>query len=262
MMLCMLICVYGKRSMEAKLSFGFILWTGLSRSGQWPDGLNVWSRTMNQQYLQYVRGVLSVALADICGSSKGQLEAFDGAALARTTRFKRQRLRSIEVDGRRVCQETEPVRCTETRSSKSQVTPIDPLTYCTSAWRRAVFKLKPHQAAWIRYCYSFDLTFDYQVEICRYIWNEYQPQLAEKPVTAKVRRRVESLVWLAVQQTAGVGHLLHGKEYSYSELAGLVGVQRNNWTMHYAPHWESLLRLVEALDADSLNCVVNHKSKR
>ncbi|WP_254844682.1 bacteriophage antitermination protein Q [Yersinia enterocolitica] len=248
--------------MEAKLSFGFILWTGLSRSGQWPDGLNVWSRTMNQQYLQYVRGVLSVALADICGSSKGQLEAFDGAALARTTRFKRQRIRSIEVDGRRVCQETEPVRCTETRSSKSQVTPIDPLTYCTSAWRRAVFKLKPHQAAWIRYCYSFDLTFDYQVEICRYIWNEYQPQLTEKPVTAKVRRRVESLVWLAVQQTAGVGHLLHGKEYSYSELAGLVGVQRNNWTMHYAPHWESLLRLAEALDADSLNCVVNHKSGR
>ncbi|HHG9944614.1 TPA: bacteriophage antitermination protein Q [Yersinia enterocolitica] len=217
---------------------------------------------MNQQYLQYVRGVLSVALADIRGSSKGQLEAFNGAALARTTRFKRQRIRNVEVGGRRVCQETAPMHCPETRSRKNQVVPLEPLTYCTSAWRRALFKLKPHQAAWIRYCYSFDLTYEYQVEICRYIWNEYQPKFAEKSVTAKVRRRVESLVWLAIQQTAGVGNLLHGKSYSYSELAALVGVQPNNWTMHYAPHWESLLRLVEVLDVDSLNCVVSHKSGR
>lgn len=210
---------------------------------------------MNQQYLQYVRGALSIALADIRGSSKGQLEAFNGAALARTTRFKRKRVRIVEVGGRRVCQETETMHCPETRSCKSQIVPLEPLTYCTSAWRRAVFKLKPYQAAWIRYCYSFDLNYEYQVEICRFIWSEYQSQLGKNPITAKVRRRVESLVWLAVQQTAGIGHLLHREEYSYSELAGLVGVQRNNWTMHYAPHWESLLRLVESLDSDSLNCV-------
>lgn len=39
---------------------------------------------MNQQYLEYVRGAVSLTLADIHGQSKGQLAAFEGSALVRT----------------------------------------------------------------------------------------------------------------------------------------------------------------------------------
>ncbi len=217
---------------------------------------------MNQQYLEYVRGALSVALVDIPRSGKGQLAAFEGAALARTSRFKRKRGRSVSVGGRRVCSDSEPMHCSETRTRRKPLPPIDPLSYCTSSWRRAFSILEPFQQAWLRYCYGRDLTYDYQVTMCRHIWRSFQKQLDDENVSSKVQSRMASLVWLAIQQTAGECSELHGHRYRHSELAGLAGVARDNWSKNYVKHWEGLLRYVESMDADSLGKIARIRIDR
>jgi len=218
---------------------------------------------MNQQYLEYVRGAVSLALADIHGMTKGQLAAFESAALAHTTRFKRQRHRTVVVGNRKVCPETDPIHCPETRTRVRPFPPLHELTYCTSSWRRAVSVLDTPQHAWIRYCYAHDLNFDGQVAICRYVWADFLSGMQGKKMTGKVLKRIESLVWLAVQQRASEYGSLQGCGiYQYAKLAELTGVQRSNWQMHYAEHWECILQLVTALDANALHCVVGHRIAR
>ncbi|NIC29335.1 bacteriophage antitermination protein Q [Serratia plymuthica] len=214
---------------------------------------------MNQKYLEYVRGAVSVALADICRTGKGQLAAFEESAMANTSRFKRKRIHTIDVGGRNVSQETDPVNCPETRARKKPFPPLDELTYCTSSWRRAVGKLERHQESWIRYCYANDLNFEGQVTICQYIWGELQQILKGKKITMKVRKRLESLVWLAVQQVAHKEGVLRGDEYSHTQLAELSGVGKSTWSETYSGHWNKLIYLVERLDAGSLQAIAEKR---
>jgi hypothetical protein len=206
---------------------------------------------MNQQYLEYVRGALSIALADIWRTGKGQLAAFEESAMANTTRIKRKRVRIVEVGGRMVSQDTDPINCTETRARKKPFPPLEELTYSTSSWRRAVGMLEPHKEAWIRYCYANDLKFTGQVIICRYVWEQMQAGQKVK-ITAKVSKRVESLVWLAVQQVAHTKGAAQAEEYSHTRLAELSGVSKSTWSETYSGHWNKLLSLAESLDAEAL----------
>lgn len=205
---------------------------------------------MNQQYLEYVRGAVSLALADIHGMTKGQLAAFEGAALAHTTRFKRQRHRTVVVGNRKVCPETDPIHCPETRTRAKPFPPIEELTYCTSSWRRAISVLETHQEAWIRYCYG-DYSYHHnQLLVVPYIWAQFAAQCPGK-ISKKVKLRMQSLTLLAVQVMASEikGH---PKEYSHTKLAELSGVSKSTWSETYSGHWNTLLSLVETLDAGSL----------
>jgi hypothetical protein len=205
---------------------------------------------MNQQYLEYVRGAVSLALADIHGQSKGQLAAFEGSALARTTRFKRQRLRTVVVDNRKVCPATDPMHCPETRSRKKPFPPLDEMTYCTSSWRRAISVLDTHQEAWIRYCYGDYNYHSKQLLVVPYIWERFSEQCSAR-ISKKVKLRLQSLTMLAVQVVASE---IKGfpKEYTYTRLAELSGVNKSTWSETYSGHWNKLLSLVETLDAGSL----------
>ncbi|MBN5294374.1 antitermination protein [Serratia marcescens] len=214
---------------------------------------------MNQQYIEYVRGELSVALADIQRSGKGQLAAFEENSLGDTTRLKRKRLRSVELDGRKVCRAVDPMHCPETRVNKKPMPPLDELTYITASWRRAVAMLENHERAWIRYCYANDLDFNGQVAICRYIWELMQESFAGKRITKKVCKRLESLVWLAVQQAAHNRGAVIGREYSHTQLAELSGVNKATWSEIYSGHWQTLISLVETLDAGSLQCTAKKR---
>ncbi|MFV8867570.1 bacteriophage antitermination protein Q [Serratia fonticola] len=205
---------------------------------------------MNQQYLEYVRGAVSLALADIHGMTKGQLAAFEGAALAHTSRFKRQRHRTVVVGNRKVCPDTDPIHCPETRTRAKPFPPIEELTYCTSSWRRAISVLETHQEAWIRYCYG-DYSYHHnQLLVVPYIWAQFSAQCPRK-ISKKVKLRMQSLTLLAVQVVASEikGH---PKEYSHTKLAELSGVSKSTWTETYSGHWNTLLSLVETLDAGSL----------
>lgn len=215
---------------------------------------------MNQQYLEYVRGAVSLALADIHGQSKGQLAAFEGSAMIRTTRFKRQKVRTVVLEKRRVCPITDPMHCPETRTRKKPFPLIEELTYCTSSWRRAISVLDTHQEAWLRYCYGDYNYHDKQLQVVPYIWEQFSDQCAVR-LSKKVKLRLQGLALLAVQVVASEIKGLP-REYTYTNLASMAGVQRNNWQMHYAGHWERLLLLINGLDEDALFSVANQRIAR
>lgn len=216
---------------------------------------------MNQQYIEYLRGCVSTALADR-RSGKGQLDALNGSAMTRTTAHPRKRLRIVQLEGRNVCAATDAMHCTETRSRRKPMPPIDPITYGTASWRRALGHLEPHQEAWIRYCYGYDLNYDYQVMICQNVWNEYRATLTGKRTTEKARRRIESLVWLAVQSYAATcGFVEVLRKYNDSELAELSGVSKSTWSENYRHHWLGLIACVASLDSSALLTVKTMRSE-
>lgn len=206
--------------------------------------------------LEYVRERLSLALAECGGKAKGQLDAFQGAALARTSRYPRKAVR--EVGGRfRI---SDPLKCAETRGGKSVWPLIDETTFCLSSWRRAVFELEAHQQAWIYYCYAHNLDYDYQIKITSYVWEEYKKTLAGKRITKKVTARIARLVWLAVQQHAYKCGGELGKDYSATELAKLMGIELNNWSTNYAVHWRGISMVCYSLDNTSLHDTIETRS--
>lgn len=210
-------------------------------------------RTCN---LEYVRERLNLALADYGSRTKGQLDAFQGAALVRTSRYKRRP--AVEVGGQ--YRQSDPVACSETRGGKRPKPPIEEITFCLSSWRRAVFELEGHQRAWVYYCYAHNLEYDYQVQITTHVWEEYKKTLAGKRITKKVTARIARLVWLAVQQHAHSCGGVLGKNYSATELAKLMGIELNNWSTNYAIHWRSILMVCHSLDNTSLHDTIETRA--
>ncbi|NLS56383.1 bacteriophage antitermination protein Q [Hafnia alvei] len=198
-------------------------------------------RTCN---LEYVRERLNLALADYGSRTKGQLDAFQGAALINTTRYKRRP--EVEVGGQ--YRQSDPVACSETRGGKRPKPPIEEITFCLSSWRRAVFELEGHQRAWVYYCYAHNLEYDYQVQITTHVWEAFKKTLAGKRVTKKVTARLAQLVWLAVQQYVYTRRAMDGEQRKACELASLMGVASDNWSKHYADHWSNLIIECERLD--------------
>ncbi|MGO2923878.1 MAG: bacteriophage antitermination protein Q [Hafnia paralvei] len=202
--------------------------------------------------LEYVRERLNLALADYGSRTKGQLDAFQGAALINTSRYKRRP--AVEIGGQ--YRQSDPVACSETRGGKRPKPPIEEITFCLSSWRRAVFELEDHQRAWIYYCYAHNLDYDYQVQITKHVWEEFKKTLAGKRITKKVTARLAQLVWLAVQQRAHNCRGIHGKDYTATQLADLMAVSRSTWSECYRAHWETLLVIVLGLDCISLDLVL------
>lgn len=207
---------------------------------------------MNLQNLEYIRRCVSLALANIAGATKGQLDAFQGAALVNTSRYPRKPVR--EVGGQ--VRIADPVKCTETRGGKDVRPPIEEIVFCLSSWRRAISKLDGHQLGWIRYCYALDLNYDYQVLITKHVWEELKKTLAGKRITKKVTARLAQLVWLAVQQHARKCSGIQGKEYTAAQLADFMGVSKSTWSECYGTHWGTLLVIVMDLDCISLDLVL------
>lgn len=207
---------------------------------------------MNLQNLEYVRRCVSLALANIAGATKGQLDAFQGAALVNTSRYPRKPVR--EVGGQ--VRIADPVKCTETRGGKDVRPPIEEIVFCLSSWRRAISKLDGHQLGWIRYCYAHDLNYDYQVLLTKHVWEEFKKTLVGKRITKKMTARLAQLVWLAVQQHARKCSGIQGKEYTATQLADFMGVSKSTWSECYGPHWGALLVIVMDLDCISLDLVL------
>ena len=201
--------------------------------------------------LEYVRERLNLALADYGSRTKGQLDAFQGAALINTSRYKRRP--AVEIGGQ--YRQSDPVACTETRGGKRPKPPIEEITFCLSSWRRAVFELEDHQRAWVYYCYAHNLDYDYQVLITKHVWEEFKKTIAGKRITKKVTARLAQLVWLAVQQHACKCSGIQEKEYTATQLADFMGVSKSTWSECYGPHWGALLLMIMDLDCASLDQV-------
>lgn len=216
---------------------------------------------MNAQQLEYVRIKLRDALMDDSGGTKGQLEAFAENPLADKNLYPRHQLHTVQLDNgrggvRRVKAENSSLYVMETRSRRRPMPPIRDGAFTTCAWRRAVLKLDEGQQAWIKYCYGFDLHFEYQTRICRHIWESYEKQLVGLKLQKRVKQRLIQLVWLAVQDAAAKNRNETYKEYAGVVLAGFLNVDRSGWTRIYSDHWRDLKSELLKLDKQALYAVL------
>lgn len=216
---------------------------------------------MNQQLLQYARTELTSALMDLSGGTKGQLEAFSEHPPADKNHYPRQHIHKVQLEGnKQVRSERGPTYTLETRSRIRPSPPMKEFEFASCAWRRAVNTLPVHQNSWIRYCYGFDLRFDHQKNICEAVWLAYQKNLPAG-LLAKTKKRLISLVWLAVQDVAAKNKNESYREYAGAALATLMTISRSTWCEVYSPHWKGLKLAVLELDNDSLTQVLNSKER-
>ncbi|ELY2773087.1 antiterminator [Cronobacter sakazakii] len=211
---------------------------------------------------EFIRQQLIVALADLSGSTKGQLAAFAENAQLITNRYKRKQLKVTDPEtGELVAVWNEPVPGVQSRAKGSHIPLVLPVEYATASWRRAVLALELHETAWLMWCYGENTRYAYQMEIVRWGWEAFAAELVGKRIAAKTVARLRALVWLAAQdvkreQRGGPGA---GKTYQQTELAALAGVTAKNWWKSYAHHWEAIREIFVRLDADAL---LNASKKR
>jgi hypothetical protein len=215
---------------------------------------------MNTQLLDYVRVNLRIALVDDSGGTKGQLEAFAECPPADRDKNTRRPIHMVELDNgrggvRRVKAENSTLYVMETRSRLLPMPPISDNAFASCAWRRAVLELGASQQAWIKYCYGFDLHFGYQIEICRYIWDNYEIGLSGAKLQNRVKQRLISLVWLAAQEVASRNNNELYKEYAATALANFLCIHRDTWYRTYAEPWREFKALACGLDIKGLVCI-------
>lgn len=212
---------------------------------------------MIEHDFQYLRDMATIAMTDHSSRTKGQLEAFEGFVLGNTTRYPRRKPRDITVNGRKISRETEAVSCWSTHYSVLPMPLIDRVDYQNCSWRRAIMELDEAEQSWLLYCYGKELKFSHQTTITAYVWNEMQERIKGRWVSKKVKERLRALVWLAVQD-----YTLNKDGYYYqSELAELVGVERNNWNMHYEKHWQELRLICKTLDCGALRKMSSNRAE-
>ncbi|MHB9591465.1 bacteriophage antitermination protein Q [Enterobacter mori] len=212
---------------------------------------------MNLQELEYTRIELRRALADLSGSTKGQLQAFSEHPPADKNKYPRHHP-EIVMEGGEGCGSkvvktlTTPLYVLETRSRRPPLPPIKDTEFACSAWRRSVNGLEEHLQAWVRYCYGYDLSFRYQRLMCQYVWAKFQQQQGSKKLQDRVTKKLVGLVWLAAQEVAASRNNDTYQEYAGVALARMVSVERSTWLRVYSVHWAAFKKAFKEMDTLAL----------
>mgnify|MGYP005983573665 CR=1 FL=1 len=216
---------------------------------------------MSEQFLEYVRQQLITATLDLSGSTKGQLTALAENCLFTNERFPRRALRVRDSEtGKLITVWNQPVPGKQSRARGETIVPLLPVEYSTASWRRAVNVLPDHQAAWLLWCYSEDMSYAHQEQIVQWGWQEFAATLAGKKITRKTMERLRALIWLAAQDMKN--EIARRKILRYGELAALAGVSKTNWTQNYASSWEAMCKIYDNLDRASLIAVSRVRSQQ
>jgi len=209
---------------------------------------------MTAQYLEFVRQQLIVATADLSGATKGQLMAWLENAQFDTGTFKRKKPRVLdEVTGKMITLDNPPIPGKQSHAKGSHIPLVQPVEYATASWRRALLSLDEHHKAWLLWNYGDNISWDNQVTITRWAWEQFSQQLEGKRVAKKTIDRLRQLTWLAAQDAKEglAGRYVH----QYADLAVLVGVDSKNWSKTFTAHWEAMIEIFGKLDRDSLETV-------
>lgn len=81
---------------------------------------------------------------------------------------------------------------------------------------------------------------------------KYAKRLLGEKLQKRVKQRIVSLVWLAVQDVAVKDKNPSYREYAGIALTGIASVDRSTWSRMYSEHWMKLKEMVEELDFVSL----------
>ncbi|MEN3257527.1 bacteriophage antitermination protein Q [Sodalis endosymbiont of Spalangia cameroni] len=204
--------------------------------------------------IEWVRGRVRYALADIRQIRNGQLGNLAERTRVETSRFNRNPPRFFcHANGRMVRVPSSPVKAKQTRvKGKSAILMLE-CDYSLVPWRRAIGSLDEPLQAWIRYCYGDYRYHAEQLKVLPYVWQTFIEQQPGR-ISGKVKQRLQGLALLAVQVVASE---IDGfsKRYTYAELADMVGVCPNNWNQNYQGRWNELVKLVHEMDELALSDV-------
>ncbi len=203
-----------------------------------------------------------MATADTSGKTKGQLQAFTESTQVCTTRLKRKRRTTVELDGRRITIYCAPVPGTETRPSSGAIALIDPATFSATSWRRAIYPIASHQRSWLSWCYTGDISFSYQEEITRWAWSEFcdRIEVMGKRIAGKTIEKLKALIWLAAQDVKA--RIIGGKAYQCQEVAELLHVSAPNWSKNYGQYWSLMCGIFQRLDREGLVSLSRSRSQQ
>lgn len=150
-----------------------------------------------------------------------------------------------------------PVEIKQTRAKGSSAPLMLEIDYALVPWRRAINSLEEPLQAWIRYCYGDYRHRNEQFKVVPYVWERFMEGQTGR-MSAKVKQRLQGLTWLAVQvvasESSGRGCI---KEYTYAELAQMVGVATDNWNKNYQQRWNDLLSIIVSIDSQALGESLN-----
>lgn len=216
---------------------------------------------MTAQYLEFVRQQLIVATTDLSGATKGQLMAWLENAQFDTGTFKRKKPRVLdEVTGKMITLDNPPIPGKQSHAKGSHIPLVQPIEYATASWRRALLSLEEHHKAWLLWNYGENISWDHQVTITRWAWEQFSQQLEGKRIAKKTVDRLRQLIWLAAQDSKNG---LAGRDmYQYCDLASMVGVEDKNWSKTFTAHWEAMIEIFGKLDRDSLQAVSKTRSQQ
>ncbi|BAE74920.1 Phage antitermination protein Q [Sodalis glossinidius str. 'morsitans'] len=206
--------------------------------------------------IEWVRGRIRYALADIRQIRNGQLVNLAERTRVETSRFNRNPPRFFcHANGSTIRVPSSPVKAKQTRVKGKAIIPIHEYDYSLVPWRRAIGGLDEPLQAWIRYCYGDYRHHAEQLNVVPYVWQKFMAQQPGR-ISGKVRQRLQGLALLAVQVVA---REIDGrpKRYTYAELADMVGVKKQNWNEVYKHYWHGLIEATFCLDLAALKCVDN-----
>lgn len=159
---------------------------------------------------------------------------------------------------------TEPVRASETMRYKGGKFPLLPTAFEDTAWIRAVRESTPVHSAWLKYCYSDDLSWPGQISLCQFIWGTFWPESLKLGVIPKpeTEARLRTLVWLSVQ--AAKQQVNRGTPmFTDSELAEILHIHKSVFSRSIKWHWLRLLEHCLQLDYEALaNADRHHRSRK
>lgn len=216
---------------------------------------------MKEQYLEYIRQQLTVAMADFSGATKGQLMAWLENARFDTKTYPRKKQRIWDEETERwITLNNPPVPGRQSLAKGCAIPLVKPVEYSTASWRRAVLSLDEHYKAWLLWNYSENTCWEHQVEITQWAWEQFSQQLEGKRVAKKTIDRLRQLIWLAAQDVKAD---LAGKDtYEFQALAELAGVAKSTWTEIYLPHWLVMRSCFIKLDSSALIAVTRSRSQQ
>lgn len=171
--------------------------------------------------------------------------------------------RLIELEDRSIQVPVEPVHASESMRYKGGKIPVLPTVFEDIAWIRAVRESAPVYSSWIKYCYSDDLNWSGQFQLCQYIWDAFWPESLRQGVIPKkeTEARLKSLVWLSVQTAK---NLVNRDKplLTDGQLAELLHIHKSVFSRAVKLHWDRMVQHCLRLDYEALaNADRRHRSR-
>ncbi|HHQ1667814.1 TPA: bacteriophage antitermination protein Q [Escherichia coli] len=221
---------------------------------------------MTPQQMVWAREQVIFALNPPDIRHKGQLEPFGDFARSDTKRYGRQRKRTLNIDGRWYCRDSDPVFAAETPRYSAQSEMITPEAFRTAKLRRKIYCLEDYQRAWVLFSYSLQKKRIHHLLVSEFIWMRVRERLRGKRVTERMIGNLIRLTRIVALNAAVIaGGVVAGAVLiAPSCAAQQIDIKPNTWSQHYKGYWCFMHEVCCELDHEALITIMgikNHQKK-